>query len=86
MLGVHETQILDVIFVTLTESSSVIIMTYRDLRNIHTTGNSYRDMALKLMYFYLLVEKLLGHYFQVRSPYHQAAQCNQKTPISVSSR
>ena len=68
-------------------------MTPRDLRNIHTTGNSCRDalpcanMALKLLrYFYLLMEKLLGRYLQVRSPYNQAAQCNQKTLIPVSSR
>ena len=68
-------------------------MTPRDLRNIHTTENSCRDalpctnMALKLpQYFYLLMEKPLGRYFQVRSPYYQAAQCNQKTPIPVSSR
>ena len=68
-------------------------MTPRDLKNIHTTGNSCRDtlpcanMALKLpRYFYLLMEKPLGHYFQVRSPYYQAAQCNQKTLILVSSR
>ena len=58
-------------------------MTPRDLRNIHTTGNSCRDalpcanMALKLpRYFYLLMEKPLGRYFQVRSPYYQAAQCS----------
>ena len=58
-------------------------MTPRDLRNIHTTGNSCRDalpcanMALKLpRYFYLLMEKPLGCYFQVQSPYYQAAQCN----------
>ena len=45
------------------------------------------NMPLKpLWYFYLLMEKPLGHYFQVRSPYYQLAQCNQKTPISVSSR
>ena len=63
-------------------------MTPRDLRNIHTTGNSCRDalpcanMALKLpWYFYLLMEKPLGRYFQVRSPYYQTAKCNQKTPI-----
>ena len=44
-------------------------------------------MALKLYwYFYLLMEKPLGRYFQVRSPYYQAAQCNQKTPIPVFSR
>ena len=58
----------------------------RDLRTIHTTGSSCRDafpcsnMTLKLpWYFYLLMEKPLGRYFQVQSPYYQAAQCNQKT-------
>ena len=47
-------------------------MTPRDLRNIHTTGNSCRDalpcanMALKLpQYFYLLMEKPFARYFQV---------------------
>ena len=67
-------------------------MTHRDLRNIHTTGNSCRDAlpcankALKLpWYFYLLMEKPLGRYFQGRSPYYHAAQCNQITPIPVSS-
>ena len=47
-------------------------MTPRDLRNIQTPGNSCRDalprtnMALKLpQYFYLLMEKPLGRYFQV---------------------
>ena len=65
----------------------------RDLRNIRTTGNSCRDallcaiIALKLpWYFYLLMKKPLVHYFLVRSPYYQAAQCNQKTAIPVSSR
>ena len=64
-------------------------MTPRDLRNIHTTGNICRDtlpyanMALKLpQYFYLLMEKPPGCYFQVWSSYYQAVQCNQKTPIS----
>ena len=37
-------------------------------------------------YFYLLMEKPLGRYFQVRSPYYQVAQCNQKTPIVLSWR
>ena len=67
-------------------------MTPRELRNIQTTGNSCRDalpcvnMALKLpQYFYLLMEKPLGRYFQVRSPYYQAAQWNQKTPSQVGS-
>ena len=89
----HETPIPEVIFVTLTENLSVVTNDTRDLRNIHTTGNSCRDalscmnMALKLtQYFYLLMEKPLGRYFQVQSPYYQAAQCNQKTPIPVSSR
>ena len=93
-MWVHETPIVEVIFVTLIENWSVITMTPRDLRHIHITGNSCcRDallcvnMALKLpQYFYLLMEKPLGRYFQVRSPYYQAAQCNQKTPIPVSSR
>ena len=65
-------------------------MTPRGLINIHTTGNSCRDalacanMALKLLrHFYLLMEKPLSHYFQVWSPYYQAVQCNQKTPIPV---
>ena len=44
------------------------------------------DMAQTLSrYFYLLMEKPVGPNFQVRSPYYQAAQYNQKTPISVSS-
>ena len=68
-------------------------MTSRDFRNIHTTSNnsrnaiSFLNMPLKLpQYFYLLMEKPLGCYFQVRSPYYQVAQCTQKTPIPVSSR
>ena len=68
-------------------------MTPCDLRNIHTTGNSCRvalpceNMALKVpWYFHLLMEKPLGHYFQVQSPYYQVAQCTQKTPIPLSSR
>ena len=32
------------------------------------------------------MEKPLCHYFQVLFPYHMEAQCNQKTPIPVSSR
>ena len=63
----------------------------KDLRNIHTTRNSCRDalpstnMALKLpQYFYSLMGKPLGRYFQVWSSYCQTAQCNQKTPIPIS--
>ena len=53
-------------------------MTATDHRNIHTTGNSC-DMALKLsQYSYLLMEKPLGRYFEVWSPYYQVAQWNQK--------
>ena len=33
------------------------------------------------LHFYLLVEKPLGCYFQIWSPYYQVEQCNQKTPI-----
>ena len=46
-----------------------------------------RDMALKMSrYFYLMMEKPLGCYFQVCSPFYQAVQCNHKTPIPLSSR
>ena len=71
-LWVHETPILEVMFVTLTENSSVI--TY------DTQGHtSMRNMALKLpRYFYLLMEKPLSYYFQVPSPYHPAVQHAQK--------
>ena len=34
----------------------------------------------------VLIDKPLGGYFQVWSPYYQVAQRNQKTPISVSPR
>ena len=68
-------------------------MTPRELRNIHATRNSCKDalacanMALKLSgYFYLLMEKPLGCYFGLLSPYYQTAQCNQKTLIPISSR
>ena len=68
-------------------------MTLKDILNIHTTRNSCRggllcaNMELKLhQYFYLLTEKPLGRYFQVRSPYYQVAQWNQKIPIPISSR
>ena len=48
---------------------------------------SMHNMALKLSwYFYLLMERPLVRYFQVCSPQYLAAQCNHKTPISVSSR
>ena len=64
-------------------------MTCRDLRNIRTTGNSCRDalpcanMALKLpQYFYLLMEKPLGCYLQVRSPYFQATQVQPENTYS----
>ena len=65
-------------------------MTSRDRRNIHTTGNSCRDalpcvnMALKLpRYFYLLMEKPLGHYFQLWSPYYQEWKTAKKMKVGV---
>ena len=65
-------------------------MTPRAFRNIHIIGSSCRDalscanMAVKLpQYFYLLIEKPLGRYFQVWSSYYKVAQCNQKTPIPI---
>ena len=64
-----------------------------DLRNMQTIRNSFwnalpcANMALKLRwYFYLLMEKPLGRYLQVLSPYYQVTKFNQKTPIPVSSR
>ena len=45
-------------------------------------GHGTKKLKLP-QYFYLLMEKPLVCYFQVRSPYNQAAQCNQKTPIPV---
>ena len=40
------------------------------------------NMELKpSQYFYLLMEKPLGQFFQVQSPYYQMAQYNQKTPL-----
>ena len=66
-------------------------MTPKDLGNIYTTRKfkghtSMCNITLELsQYFYLLMEKLLGHYYQVWSPYYQAAQCNQKKPIPLSS-
>ena len=68
---------------TLTENSSVVTNDTQRYRDALTCAN----MALKLpWYFFLLMEKPLGHYFQVQSPYYQAAQWNQKTLIPVSSR
>ena len=46
------------------------------------------NTALKLhQYFYLLMKQEASwcRYFQVWSPYYQAAQCDQKTPITRSS-
>ena len=90
---VHETPILEVIFVTLIENSSVITndtqepQKYPYHRKQLWSHTSMSNMALKLsQYFHLLMEKPLGHYFQVRAPYYQVAQCDQKTPIPVSSR
>ena len=56
----HETLILEVIFVTLTENSSVIKNDTQGLqKDLH-----HQLMALKLsQYFHLLIEKPLGRYF-----------------------
>ena len=54
MLCVNETPMIEVVFVTLTENSSAVTIDTRDLRNIHTTRNSFRNslpcknMALNL--------------------------------------
>ena len=82
------TPILKVIFVNLTENSSAVT---NDTQGPQKYPQNYTlpcaNMALKLpRYFYLLMEKPLGRYFLVWSPYYQAAQCNQKTLIPVSSR
>ena len=85
--------IFEVIFVTLTESSSVKSNdTQRPRKYPHHQKylwrhTSMRDMALKMSrYFYLMMEKPLGCYFQVCSPFYQAVQCDHKTPIPLSSR
>ena len=43
-------------------------------------------MALKLPVILPADGEASGRYFQVWSPYYQEVQCNQKTPIPVSSR
>ena len=61
-------------------------MTSRELKDIHNTKNSCRA------YFYVQHTKTTlvflpadrKAYLQVRSPYYETAQCNQKTPIPVS--
>ena len=83
-LWAHEIPILEVIFVTLNKKSSIVT---NDCREIAKGDASLRSMTLKLpRYFYLLMEKPLNRYFQFQSPYYQAAHCNQKTHIPVSSR
>ena len=93
-MWVHETPIFGVIFVTLTENSSIIT-------NDRHSGTSEISIPPEIavgMYFHAwtwhenypsileLMEKPLGRYFQVLSPYYQVTECNQKTPIPVSSR
>ena len=92
-LQVHDTPILEVICVTLTENSSVVTNDTQWPRKYphqwkYLLGHtSIHNMALRLsQYFYLLMETSRDHYFQVRSPYCQVAQRNQKTPIPVFSR
>ena len=46
-----------------------------------------REHGTKTIPVFLTADgEAVGRYFQVRSPYYQAAQYNQKTPIPVSSR
>ena len=92
-MQVNETPILEVTFVTLTENSSVITndpqgpWKHPHHQNKLLGHMSMHSMALKLpQYFYLLMEKPLGCYFQVRFLYNQVTQCDQKTPIPASSR
>ena len=68
-------------------------MTPRNLRNIHTIRNSCREAlpcvskALKLPWYFLPADgEAFWLLLPILSPYYQAAQCNQKTPIPVSSR
>ena len=45
------------------------------------------NVALKTpLYFYRMMEKRIGYYFQVQSPYYQVTNCNKKIPIPVLSR
>ena len=83
--------ILEVIFVTLTENSSVVKNNTQGTLEISTP----QEIAVRphfhvrhgtTQYFYLLIEKPFGRYFQVWSPYYQAAQCYHKTPLPVSSK
>ena len=62
-------------------------MVASDLRNILTTRNSFKDglsclnMALKLpQYFYLLIKKPVGCYFEVRSHFYQEATRKHRFP------
>lgn len=77
----NEIVILKVVFVTLTESFLLWHVVLRDLGDIHITENSCRGMALKLrehhgfkiapvLLQYLLIEKSLGYFCQVLSPYY----------------
>ena len=90
-LWVHETPILEVIFVTLTKNSYVTTNdTHRPQKYPHHQNYSITlsstNMVLKLAwYFYQPMKKSLGCWFQVQSPYYQTAQRNQKTPSAVSS-
>ena len=67
-------------------------MTPRDLRNIHTTGNNCKDALphehdTKTTPAFLPADgEASWSLLPSSSPYYQVAQCNQKTPIPVSSR
>ena len=61
-------------------------MTLRELKNIHNTENSCRAyfhvQHTKTTLVFLPADRKA--YLQVRSPYYETAQWNQKTPIPVS--
>ena len=83
---------IEAIFVTLTEHTSAITndtlgpqkypyhwKLLQGYTSMHRHGTKTTMIFLSAE-----IEKPLGCYFQDRSPYYQAAQCNQKTPILVS--
>ena len=88
-MEVHDTPILEVISGTLSENPSVVTNDTHGPRKCphhekQLEGHiSMGEMALT-WHIYLMMDKPLGRYFQVQSPYYHVAQCNQETPIPVS--
>ena len=87
----NEKPILEVIFVTFFKNSSVLINDTQGPGNTNTNGNicidtSMSDIALNLpWYFWLLMGKSHGYYFQIWSPNYRVAQFNQETLTTASS-